>query len=217
MDKILLGMLLFRRSTIYEIRDFIHNHMRTMCSDSMGSIQAGIKKLLSQNYIGFDEIIDNNVKKKIYYTTEAGKDEFSKWIDHPMDATKSKNIDFSKFFFMGLIPLQRRIELLEKSIENLKTEKTFLENIKSFSTEEKQAQIEHSSERINNDPLTKSNLENISQTNDIAKIVEDSIEYQFLGLEFAISKNKFEIDWYTKLVKKLKKEGIKNNIEPCIK
>lgn len=206
MDKIILAMLLFKRSTIYEIRDFIHNHMRTICSDSMGSIQAGIKKLLSQEFIGFDQIIDNNVKKKVYYTTEAGKNEFLNWIAHPMDATKSKNMDFSKFFFMGLIPLEKRIDLLEKSIENLKTEKDFLESIKSFSAEEKDAQIKHSSERINNDLLTKSNLENVSQSTDIAKIIEDSIDYQFLGLEFAISKNQFEIDWYTKLVKKLKKE-----------
>ena len=43
MDKILLAMLIYRKSTIYEIRNFIKDNMRTICSDSTGSIQAAIK------------------------------------------------------------------------------------------------------------------------------------------------------------------------------
>lgn len=210
MDKILLSMLLFRRSTIYEIRNFIRDHMRTICSDSMGSIQAAIKKLLIQKYIGFDEVIENNVNKKVYYVTSSGKDEFLKWISVPMDTSKSKNMDFSKFFFMGMLPLNERINLIEKCIENLNLERDFYMNIKLFSNEEKSAQMNHSIERINNDPLTKENLKSISRIQNISKIVEDSIDYQFLSLKYAISRNQFEIDWYTSFLNSLKK-GINNN------
>ena len=210
MDKILLGMLLFRRSTIYEIRNYIKNNMKPICSDSTGSIQAGLKKLLDKKYIGYEETIENSKRKKIYYATPLGKDEFLNWIDKPVDAFKNRNMDFGKIFFIGMLPIEKRIRLLEQSIHNLKEEQEFYNNIKRFSKEELDYQLNHTTQRINSDPLTKDNLQKISHTTDIKKIAIDSISYQFLVLDYAISRNKFEIEWYTKFLNDLlEKEGCK--------
>lgn len=205
MDKILLAMLIYKRFTIYEIRNYIKDHMRTICSDSTGSIQAAIKKLLLNNLIGFDEFVENSINKKVYYVTEAGREQFLAWINEPMSATKAKNMEFSKFFFVGLVPFERRIDLMEKYIENLNKEKAFLTSVKLFSKEEKETQINHSCERFNKDLITKNNIEAVAQSTDIHKIVEDSIDYQFYSLDYAIAKNQFEIDWYENFVSDLKK------------
>ena len=47
MDKIILGILMLRRMTAYELRNTIRDNFKSMCSDSLGSIQVTLKKLLS--------------------------------------------------------------------------------------------------------------------------------------------------------------------------
>ena len=44
MDKLILGLLLLKGRTIYELRDRIAEGMEMMYSASIGSIQAAIKK-----------------------------------------------------------------------------------------------------------------------------------------------------------------------------
>ena len=122
-----------------------------------------------------------------------------------MSTTKAKNMEFSKFFFVGLAPLEKRIELMGKYIENLNEEKAFLISIKLLSKEEKEVQINNSCERINNDKITKNNIEVVAQSDDVHKIVEDCIDYQYYSLDYEIARNQFEIDWYENFVSNLKK------------
>ena len=48
MENIILSLLLIKSMTIYEIRAFIQKNLSTVCSDSMGSIQSAIKKLIEK-------------------------------------------------------------------------------------------------------------------------------------------------------------------------
>ena len=45
MDKIILGILMLNRMTAYEIKNVIKLSYKSICSDSLGSIQAALKKL----------------------------------------------------------------------------------------------------------------------------------------------------------------------------
>lgn len=207
MDKIILGLVLFKRSTIYEIRNFIKENLKPMCSYSTGSIQAAIKKLLSQGFINFEEVTQNNITKKIYYATEKGADEFSKWILEPMDVTKEKNIELSKLFFLGMVPLNKRNKLIKSYIDNYEKELINLKRLKElkrFSDEEKKEEILHNAFRITNDDLTKKNLKNITKHASLYKCVEDCFDFQLYTLDYSIAKIQFEIDWYKKLLKKVK-------------
>ena len=76
MDTIILGLLIMKDRTIYEIRERINKGLNMMYSSSMGSIQAAIKKLLENNYIEFEEIVDNGKYKKVYSITTSGKEYF---------------------------------------------------------------------------------------------------------------------------------------------
>ncbi len=59
MENIILSILLIKSMTIYEMRAFIQKNLSTVCSDSMGSIQSALKKLLQiKDYI---EQIKNDV------------------------------------------------------------------------------------------------------------------------------------------------------------
>lgn len=208
MDKIILGIILFKRSTLYELRNFIKDNLQEMCSYSTGSIQAAIKKLISNGFISFNEVTENNISKKIYYATEKGADEFSKWILEPMDITKSKNIELSKLFFLGLVPLNKRIELIEKIIEKYEKQKVLLAKVKRLSEEEKTEHILNNAFRITIDDLTKSNLKKITHNDSLYKYVEDCVDFQFYSLDYSIARNQFEIDWYKKLLSKLKRRKL---------
>lgn len=210
MDKLILGMILFKKSTIYEIRNFIKENLYEMCSYSTGSIQAAIKKLLSNGLIDFNEVTENNITKKIYFATEKGGDEFSKWIFQPMDVTKAKNMELGKFFFLGMIPLDKRIELINKYIENCEKQLKNLKSIKRIPQEEKKEHILHNSFRITNDHMIKQNLRKISKEVSLYKSIEDYIDYQFYTLDYSIAKAQFEIDWYKKFLKKMKRRALQD-------
>lgn len=200
MDKIILGMILFRKSTLYEIRNYIKNYMKTICSDSTGSIQAAIKKLLKDEYIGVEVVKENNKEKKLYYVTEAGLNSFKQWMKEPMDINKSKNMDYGKFFFLGMTDKENRINLIKQSISDYEAKLAFILGIKKFDAEEKKKRIEKSTAKINNDKITHYNLVHVTESNDISKIVEDAIDYQYLCMDYDIERTKFEISWYKRLL-----------------
>ena len=47
MKYFLLGLLMLKEMTVYQLKAMIAENFSSMCSDSMGSIQAALKKLLS--------------------------------------------------------------------------------------------------------------------------------------------------------------------------
>ena len=50
--------------TAYELRNVIRNNFKSMCSDSLGSIQAALKKLLMLEMVTFEELVEKGVNKK---------------------------------------------------------------------------------------------------------------------------------------------------------
>ena len=101
MDNIILGLLLLSSRTIYQLRERIDKGLNMMYSNSMGSIQAAIKKLLNCGYIQYEEAVENGKYKKIYSITDSGKQNFIEWVSTPMEIQGSKNPELAKLYFMG--------------------------------------------------------------------------------------------------------------------
>lgn len=91
-----------------------------MYSNSTGSIQAAIKKLLNNKFIDYHDIQDNGKKKKEYYITEAGRQEFNKWINGPIDSAGIKCPELSKIYFMGFSKQENRLDITREYIKELK-------------------------------------------------------------------------------------------------
>lgn len=120
MDYIILGLLLLKSRTIYQLRERIDKGLNIMYSSSMGSIQAAVKKLLNNGYIQYREIVENGKYKKIYSVTESGKQHFFEWVNMPMGTQNSKNPELAKLYFMGFSSREKRKESLQKYISQLK-------------------------------------------------------------------------------------------------
>lgn len=129
MDNIILGLLLLRSRTIYQLRKRINEGLNLMYSCSTGSIQAAIKKLLQSGYIAVDEVMESGKLKKMYSITDSGKANFITWVNNPIDNGTTKNPELSKIYFMGFSEKETREQIIEKHIEDLKKQRSLLEKI----------------------------------------------------------------------------------------
>ncbi|GMQ56612.1 hypothetical protein AN1V17_10060 [Vallitalea sediminicola] len=181
MEFIILGLLFLKPTTSYEIRRFIKTNLSMICSDSAGSVQTALKKLLLQENIKFQEYVENGKNKKVYTVTSKGKSYFMNWVQSPMQPQKTKNMELSKLFFLGIAPENSRKEMIDKYILELVTMKSTLLSLKN------------EFDKVKNDTLAKTSEQNI----------KDILEYQTYTLDYGIAAIEFEMDWYKKLLKRI--------------
>lgn len=206
MDKIILGILMLDRRTVYEIRSIIQKSFKAMCSDSLGSIQAAIKKLLSQQMITCREYVEKSVNKKQYSITDEGRKMFLDWVNTPAAISNPKNMELGKLLFMGLVPAERRLILVDEGIALLEQELTELLDLKaslSMLSEEKQRMAEHWA----GDPEYLAGIQNATKTSSILDSANDIGDFQMLALQYGIDGTRFQLEWYRDLENKLKTEN----------
>lgn len=196
MDIIVLGLLMIRSCTIYEMRKSIETWLSNISSNSLGSIQASIKKLMDKDMIDFSEYVENSVNKKAYAITEKGKKYFLENISSPM-LYKEKNMELSKFFFMGfsdqhsweglidayIVELQRELNELEKisteALPRFDPNENFVDTLR-----EKGVSYEITDEQVNNIAL-----------------------FQYATLDLGMEQLKFQIKWFEKFKQTLLNRG----------
>lgn len=184
MDKIILGLLMLQHLTIYELKNIVNTNFTSMCSSSTGSIQAALKKLLSEKMITFEECVENGVNKKMYSLTDAGKDYFLQWVQTSMNAGKTKDMELSKLFFMGFVPPEKRVLLIEAYLADLKVEKAKLEALK-----------EHDIEAAK--------LQQAAGYSNLKAQIDDIVDFELYTLQLGIDRTNFEIEWFKNLKSKI--------------
>lgn len=128
MDVIILGLLMLSPRTIYQLRQRIGQGLNLMYSSSMGSIQAGIKKLLTAGQIRWEEVTENGKHKKVYIITDEGREHFLSWVNSPMEISM-KSPELVKVYFMGFADREARETNIRTHIEGLKKQYAILDAI----------------------------------------------------------------------------------------
>ena len=137
--------------------------------------------------------MENSVNKKVYEITHEGKEHFLSAISEPM-LYKEKNMELSKFFFMGFAPKSKRLELVTAYISELQKERIRLEQIKSA--------VETHPD-FDEDLLSKFKEKGAAEIQSVSDL-QDIAFFQLAMLDLSIAKIKFEIEWF---------ENFKKNIE----
>lgn len=197
MEKIILGMLMMRGLTIYEMKIFIDNNLDSMCSNSSGSIHTAIRKMLEKEFIHYKE--EDN--KKIYYITAKGREAFNNWILQPMDHTRAKNMELSKMFFFGLSDPSKRKEIIKEYIGKLKEEHFKLKAIYEKITLNKDNIIQNGIKMAESDPWNEEGFKKNTFTGRIEDTISDVYKYQLAILQYGMESIEFEIGWYSKYLK----------------
>ena len=186
MDFIILGLLVLSNRTIYQLRSRIDKGLNIMYSSSTGSIQAALRKLLSNGFIDFCEIEENGKKKKEYFITHKGREEFNNWVNSPVDAVGFKCPDLTKIYFMGFTENKNRTEIISKYIFELKNKYNSLKLICDESEEFiKSTQYEY-----------------------LDKSAKDIIFYQLSTARYGRDMLEFTVKWYENFL-----EEMRNNNE----
>ena len=182
-DYIILGLLILSNRTIYQLRSRIDKGLNMMYSSSTGSIQAAIKKLLNNGYIDYRDIKDNGKKKKEYYITETGRQEFNNWINSPINSAWIKCPELSKIYFMGFSKQETRFENTREYIDVLKNK---YDSLKMICDE---------SELF----VRSNNYKNLDKES------KDIIFYQLATARFGRDLMSFAIKWYENFLTEMRK------------
>ena len=202
MDKIILGILMLRRMTAYEIRNVIKNNFKSMCSDSLGSIKSALKKLFELKMVTYEELVEKTVNKKRYAITDVGQEALIEWIKIPVDTSKTKNLDFGKLLFMGYVSKSDQKKLIDKIILSLESEYAELKKLKeSIVAEEEIATLEN---YLFTDIEYEERIRRLNNGNDISENIKEISKFTLATLDYGIDMTVFNIEWFKKLKKKVK-------------
>ena len=208
MDKLILGLLMIKHFTVYEIRQVMRQNFSSMCSDSLGSIQAALKKLSQQGAVTYSEYVEKGKMKKEYAITASGRFLFLEWLKTPIDMSKNKKMDLGKFVFMGYLPKKEQLQMLDLTIEGLEVEVQEFEAVKdAIRFTEEQEKVKAYLEQ--NSHLATELIET-SQAADLAESISQIGYFEMKTLEFGLDSARFQLDWFTKLRQQLaenEKEG----------
>lgn len=194
MEKIILGMLIIRGLTIYEMKIFINNNLNAICSNSSGSIHAAVKKLLEKNLINCKE--EDN--KKIYYITARGREAFNNWILQPMDHTRAKNMELGKLFFLGLSDPAGRKGLILEYIKGLTEEHARLKILYETIASNTDDIMKQGAKIVSGDRWNEEGIKKNVFTDKLEDTISDVYKYQRATLQYGIEAIEFEIGWYSR-------------------
>lgn len=200
MENIILSILLLKSMTIYEMRAYIQKNLSTVCSDSLGSLQSAIKKLLGKKYIIQNEYVENGVMKKRYSITENGLTKFQQWIQTPMDLQKIKNMEEGKFFFLGIAKKESRILSIKSYIKSLQSEYEKLLSIQEMVERMKDNVIANNVERIQKEKELTKHLLEVSGAKTLETVVQTIYDYQIYNLEYGLKRLRDDIDFYKEIL-----------------
>ena len=195
-------MLLCKAMTVYEIRNYIIKNLTTVCSNSLGSIQTAIKKMLSKGYIEVREYVENGLNKKKYSITDKGLSEYKNWVGTTINLSKMTNMEESKLFFLGTAPKEKRISFLTAINKDLEGQLKALTAIKESTLNAKEAVIDDNVRNISKETKYVDNLLSVSNEKDLKAVLLNTYDYQMELLEYSIERTKFDLSFYKNLLKK---------------
>ena len=195
---------MLRRLTVYEIRNIIATNFKEMCSSSMGSIQAALKKLLAADMVVCSERVENSVNKKRYSITDKGRETFMVWLQVPADMTNAKNMEIGKLLFMGLVPEDKRLTLIDGIIANLEAALVGLSALWNSMQGVIPAKLEQATNEWAKDPEYLQGILNAAQNLNAAETADGICTFETAALQYGIDSMRFNIDWFKRLREKMK-------------
>lgn len=109
---ILLGFLMYRSMTGYELRKFFSISFSFFSGLSYGSIYPALRKMEKAGLITMRvEVQDGSPNRKVYTITKAGRKAFLSALRSPLPVERHKNAFLVRLFFFAHLSGQERLEV----------------------------------------------------------------------------------------------------------
>jgi DNA-binding PadR family transcriptional regulator len=168
-DYLVLGLLMYRPLTMYDIKKAMEKSTDHFYGSSFGSLHPALKKLTDKEWVTFEQTLERGRGKKTYSITEAGKQEFLVWLQKDIAAEAVREPSLLKVFFLGHLSEKSRKPVVESYLSEVTKHLTELEKL----------------------------LE-VAQKLEVPAHMEVHKTYQLATLEFGIAYYQFVQEWYEK-------------------
>lgn len=168
-EQIVLGFLMHRSMTLYDIKKGMEKSTEHFSSASFGSLHPTLQRLEKQGLIEGKEETVGGRNRKLYTLTPAGKEQFLNWLGQDIELEKVKDNSLLKLFFLGHLPEDQVKHLIERYCEHLEKQVQLLGELHRQTG---QIEVPESLERIKN--------------------------HQVATLEFGVAYYQFARDWYAR-------------------
>ena len=113
-DYVVMGMVLDKEMTGYDIKKEVENTIGNFYKANYGRLYPALSKLADKGYLTMNEQMQGKRLKKYYKTTELGKEAFLEWLSAPVDLTMSPDAHLTQIFFYGELPKDIRDKRLQE-------------------------------------------------------------------------------------------------------
>jgi DNA-binding PadR family transcriptional regulator len=100
-DYVILGFLLFRPMTGYEVKALMDRTTGHFYRPSYGGIYPGLRRLAREKLAAVSQTAAGGKIRKTYRPLPAGRKAFLAWLETPPDVTKGPGPILAKVFFWG--------------------------------------------------------------------------------------------------------------------
>ncbi len=120
LDYIIIGMILNKSLTGYDIKKHIEDGIGIFYKASYGSIYPALKRLTDKSFLTMTEKPYGDRQKKYYIATEKGENAFLDWLSSPMNLNDGADSHLVKVYFFDKLPVDiRDRQLKEYEIRNI--------------------------------------------------------------------------------------------------
>ena len=130
-ENIVLGFLLDKTMTGYEIKKNMENSTSFFYNTSFGNIYPTLKKLDEAGHITCSEEIINGKLNKHYTITATGKTKFMKWLNTDSEIGILREEALIRVFFFGNLDSSRRKEEIETYVSKLDSQIEILKKLRA--------------------------------------------------------------------------------------
>ncbi len=177
MEFVILGYLIMKSLSQYELKKILEKKVSPFYSASLGSIQSALKKLLKKGLITVEKKTANGRQKNTYSINEAGKTEFFNWMVRPINSKKLDAESSTKLFFLGLVNSKQQIMVVGNIIKCIQAQ---LSDYKKIDTKLYNRHIDDK--------------------------VKEVAKFQFKSLDLGIYGYECSLKWYEELLKELEEQ-----------
>lgn len=125
----ILGLLLFRDLTLYDMKSAFTQSLGLFYSASLGSLQSALRKLLSEGHIVVAREERGGRRRRTYSITDAGRREFHREIHSELPASRLEETALSRVFFLRHLESAERLSVIDRIVERLEQELEALDEL----------------------------------------------------------------------------------------
>lgn len=114
MAHVILGLLLIAPQSLYDLIKSFEAGVGLFYSASSGSIKRALDTLLGKGQIEVASTESGGRGKKVYRVTEAGRQEFHRWMTGELNGVDLEAVALPRLFFLGLLDPEERAPVLRR-------------------------------------------------------------------------------------------------------